>query len=76
MHTKFSENLRESPQLCCQIGEGRVLLIRGGLPVGTMGFAKDADDTEGHGMIWENGYASSVLYAWLRLKQCHWVSIS
>ena len=25
-----------------------------------MSFAKDADETEGHGVIWENGYASSV----------------
>ena len=37
-----------------------MLLIRGGLPVGAMSLAKNANDTEGHGVIWENGYASAV----------------
>lgn len=36
-----------------------------------MSFAKDTDDTEGHGVIWENGYGySSSIFICMALGNC------
>ena len=39
--------------------------------MGAMSFVKDADDTEGHGMIWEMDIMMHLLslYAWPRVTE-------